>query len=159
MPQADFFALGRTFVHFLTQQPLGKFYDANTDTLNWQYAAQNIDPILKNLLDQLMQRLVKDRPANTTVILQELEKIERKLDPPKVITKPTVIQTPPKQISSRRKSLNKKLKSSPVSNPKSKIRIFLEFINSNPWLPLLPLSLNFIYTATQFINFCIRLRF
>ncbi len=147
VPQSDFFALGRTFVHLLTKQPLGEFYDAHTDTLNWQYAAPNIDPLLKNFIDQLMQRLVKDRPANTTVILQELEKIERKLYPPKVTTKPTVIQTPPKQISPRRKSLNKKRKSSPVSKPKSKIRIFCELINSNPWLSLLPLSLNFICIA------------
>ena len=43
-----------------------------------------------------MQRLSKYRPANTTVILQELEKIKTTLYPPTITPKPTVIQTPPK---------------------------------------------------------------
>ncbi|MGK7941894.1 MAG: serine/threonine protein kinase [Crocosphaera sp.] len=72
VPQSDFFALGRTFVHLLTKQPPLQFYDPHTDKLNWQDSAPNIDPVLKNFIDQLIQRLSKDRPANTTVILQEI---------------------------------------------------------------------------------------
>ncbi len=108
VPQSDFFALGRTFVHLLTKQRPLQFYDPHTDSLNWQDAATKIDPLLKDFIDQLMKRLYKDRPANTTVILQELEKIERKLYPLKVTPKPTVIQSPPKQISSQKQSIKKK---------------------------------------------------
>jgi serine/threonine-protein kinase len=43
--------------------------------LYWQKYARNVSPKLAGLLNHMMARLPKDRPANTQEILQELEKI------------------------------------------------------------------------------------
>ncbi|MGK7886402.1 MAG: protein kinase [Crocosphaera sp.] len=119
VPQSDFFALGRTLVHLLTKQPPLQFYDPHTDSLNWQNTAPNIDPLFKKFIDKLMQRLSKDRPSNTTVILQELEKIETKLYPPIVTPKPTVIKNNHHTNISEKPSINKnKQPSRRVSNIK-----------------------------------------
>jgi formylglycine-generating enzyme required for sulfatase activity/predicted Ser/Thr protein kinase len=77
--QSDFFALGRTFVYLLTGKHPNKFYDPYTDECNWRTAANNVSSLLADFLDYLMARLPGERPANTQVILQELQEIEQKL--------------------------------------------------------------------------------
>jgi serine/threonine protein kinase len=75
--QSDLFALGRTFVFLLTGlEPTDKsIYNALDDELSWQKYARNVSPHLADLLNHMMARLPKDRPANTQEILQELERI------------------------------------------------------------------------------------
>lgn len=78
VPQSDFFALGRTFVHLLTGQYPLKFYDSHNDVLRWRQAA-NISPSLADFIDNLMARRPGDRPHNTQVLLQRIEEQAQKL--------------------------------------------------------------------------------
>ncbi|TRT94600.1 MAG: protein kinase [Microcystis sp. M_OC_Ca_00000000_C217Col] len=83
--QSDFHALGRTFVHLLTGKHPLEIYDAYNDVLPWREETENIHPLLLDFIDELMGRLPKNRPANTRVILQRLDEIERQLNlPPKI---------------------------------------------------------------------------
>jgi EgtB-related family protein len=83
VPQSDFFALGRTFVYLLTgKEPLDPImYDSYYETLNWRNHAPQISSMLADLLDEMMQRLYKDRPQNTQEILQRIAAIEKSLQP------------------------------------------------------------------------------
>ena len=78
VPQSDFFALGRTFVHLLTGQYPLKFYDAHNDVFRWRQAA-NISPSLADFIDNLMAQKPGDRPLNTQVLLQRIEELAQKL--------------------------------------------------------------------------------
>ncbi|MBO1066525.1 MULTISPECIES: bifunctional serine/threonine-protein kinase/formylglycine-generating enzyme family protein [Nostocales] len=84
VPQSDFFALGRTFVYLLTgKEPLDPImYDSYNETLNWRNHAPQISSMLADLLDDMMQRLYKDRPQNSHEILQRIAAIEKALQPP-----------------------------------------------------------------------------
>ena len=88
VPQSDFFALGRTFVHLLTgQHP--KDLENRRRQIIWRDSAQQVSEPLANLVDQLMAPSVKNRPQDTQKILQRLEEIERSL------SKPTEPPSPP----------------------------------------------------------------
>ncbi|MFM6061284.1 MAG: protein kinase domain-containing protein, partial [Microcystis panniformis] len=102
--QSDFHALGRTFVHLLTgKHPLEIYYDAYNDVLAWREETENIHPLLLDFIDELMGRLPRNRPANTRIILQRLDEIERQLKlPPK---QPSVVP----QINSSVSPLDKTL--------------------------------------------------
>ncbi|MFM9159586.1 MAG: protein kinase domain-containing protein, partial [Dolichospermum sp.] len=65
IPQSDFFALGRTFVFLLTGYQPGELYDHNLNILKWQHHANNISPLLLDLIDWLMSTQVNQRPSNT----------------------------------------------------------------------------------------------
>lgn len=78
VPQSDFFALGRTFVHLLTGQHPLKFYDAHNDVFRWRDGA-SISPILADFIDDLMAQKPGDRPENTQVILQRIKELTQKL--------------------------------------------------------------------------------
>ena len=88
VPQSDFFALGRTFVHLVTgksppdlmDDPYGDLYTAS---LNWRVEANHISPLLADFIDHLIMRSVKDRPVNTQAILESLAEIHETLYPPK----------------------------------------------------------------------------
>ncbi|MEH1860932.1 MAG: serine/threonine-protein kinase [Nostoc sp.] len=84
VPQSDFFALGRTFVHLLTgKNPLAlmddPYDDPYTADLNWRVEANHISLLLADFIDHLMMRSVKNRPANTQVILERLAEINETL--------------------------------------------------------------------------------
>ncbi|WP_017718778.1 serine/threonine protein kinase [Kamptonema formosum] len=80
VPQSDFFSLGRTFVFLLTaRQPL-EMYDSYSDALNWQRFAAEVSPLLLNVIDWLMARDVRERPASAREILQRLREVEAQLD-------------------------------------------------------------------------------
>lgn len=89
VPQSDFFALGRTFVHLLTgkyppdlmNDPYG---DPYTASLNWRDEAVQVSPVLADFIDHLMARPVKERPADTKVILEKLAEIKETLYPAKL---------------------------------------------------------------------------
>ena len=101
VPQSDFFALGRTFVYLLTgKEPLDPIiYDAYNEKLNWHNHAPQISSMLADLLDDMMQRLYKDRPQNTQEILQRIATIEKALQPP-----PPPKPQPPKPVNNQPKS-------------------------------------------------------
>ncbi|MFM6517022.1 MAG: serine/threonine protein kinase, partial [Microcystis panniformis] len=82
--QSDFHALGRTFVHLLTGKHPLEIYDAVNDVLHWREETENIHPLLLNFIEELMGRLPRNRPANTRVILQRLDEIERQLKLPPI---------------------------------------------------------------------------
>ncbi|MBD2136725.1 protein kinase [Anabaena sp. FACHB-1237] len=90
VPQSDFYALGRTFVYLLT----GKFpldpdiYDNQNDQLNWRNHAPEISHKLADLLDDMMQRLYKDRPQNTQEILRRIAAIEANVKSTKTPNQP-----------------------------------------------------------------------
>jgi serine/threonine protein kinase len=100
--QSDFFALGRTFVHLFTGKHPCDMYDPMRDVLSWRGYTENINPLLLDLIDDLMARLAADRPQNTQVILQRLERIEQNLKQPQnPVPHPVPIsppQFPKKQI-------------------------------------------------------------
>jgi phosphate transport system substrate-binding protein len=78
VPQSDFYALGRTFMHLLT----GIYPDVLDKTssqheFTWQKKATQISKHLAGLINNLMVSSQKDRPKNAIQILQSLEKIER----------------------------------------------------------------------------------
>jgi serine/threonine protein kinase len=87
VPQSDFFALGRTFVHLLTgMHPvnIGDQYrhDPYTDELeDWRDKAPQLSPQLADFIDQLMARPFQKRPPNTQAILEQLVEIEQTLYP------------------------------------------------------------------------------
>ncbi|MFN6564062.1 MAG: protein kinase domain-containing protein [Nostoc sp. ChiSLP01] len=89
IPQSDFFALGRTFVHLLTGiHPIDLCdqynHDIYTDELeNWRQKAPKISTSLADLIDKLMARPINKRPADTQAILQRLSEIKETLYPTK----------------------------------------------------------------------------
>ncbi|MBS9393268.1 MAG: protein kinase [Dolichospermum sp. LBC05a] len=89
--QSDFFALGRTFIFLLTgKEPQDKaIYDPLTNELHWRKYAVNISPHLADLIAPTANQ----RPENTRVILQRLQKIEKTLNQPYIFGNTTNIQS------------------------------------------------------------------
>lgn len=88
VPQSDFFALGRTFVFLLTaKEPTSsEIYDYVKDELSWRsYVEKKISSQFADLIDQMMTRSLNQRPANTQIILKNLEDIEQTLNPRKQV--------------------------------------------------------------------------
>ncbi|MFN6568186.1 serine/threonine-protein kinase [Dendronalium sp. ChiSLP03b] len=80
VPQSDFFALGRTFVHLVTgTQPNDLPKDKQTGGLIWRNKAPQIDKPFADFLDELMALFPGQRPATTEVILQRLEKLPQQI--------------------------------------------------------------------------------
>ncbi|MCA2723233.1 MAG: protein kinase [Microcystis sp. M136S2] len=138
--QSDFHALGRTFVHLLTGKHPLEIYDAVNDVLPWREETENIHPLLLDFIDELMGRLPKNRPANTRVILQRLDEIERQLklppitpnrpSPPAANPQPVVTQKQPPVIPKINPSppvspvaVQKKTPAQPVKNNNLRNRI------------------------------------
>ena len=76
VPQSDFYALGRSFVHLLTgQHPIDLPEDNATGRLNWHdQAAQPINQWFVQLLDDMMAPFPGQRPLSAEVILNRLSK-------------------------------------------------------------------------------------
>ncbi|GCL40740.1 serine/threonine-protein kinase [Dolichospermum planctonicum] len=93
--QSDFFALGRTFIFLLTgKEPQDKaIYDPLTNELHWRKYAVNISPLLADLIDNLIAPTANQRPENTRVIFQRLQKIEKALNQPQIFGNTTNIQS------------------------------------------------------------------
>lgn len=79
--QSDFFALGRTFIYLLTgKEPTHpEIYDSYNDECRWRQFNPSISSQLADLMDQLMARLPRDRPAHTQDILQRLAAVDQGL--------------------------------------------------------------------------------
>ncbi|GCA95717.1 serine/threonine-protein kinase [Microcystis aeruginosa] len=122
--QSDFHALGRTFVHLLTGKHPLEIYDAVNDVLPWREETENIHPLLLDFIDELMGRLPKNRPANTRVILQRLDEIERQLKlPPITPNRPSPPPPNPHPVGTQKQpqvipKINPSPPVSPVAVPK-----------------------------------------
>lgn len=72
--RADFFSLGRTFVHLLTGiNPRVLQTDPRTGNLLWRDQVPGIDESFKDLIDWLMEYSPKKRPQNTEQINQRIK--------------------------------------------------------------------------------------
>jgi serine/threonine protein kinase len=78
VPQSDFYALGRTFVHLLTgKHPLNSAVDIQ-GYLQWRSNLPQYFPNeIADLVDRLMAPLVTKRPKCTTTIKRQLQRIEK----------------------------------------------------------------------------------
>ncbi|MBD2430001.1 serine/threonine protein kinase [Fischerella muscicola CCMEE 5323] len=100
--QSDFFALGRTFVFLLTgKEPQDlAIYNPLTNQLDWRPHALQISPLFADLIDCLMAPVANQRPENTQVIWQWLEKIEQDINQTDICSQKTLLQTLPKSALS-----------------------------------------------------------
>ncbi|MEL6221567.1 MAG: CHASE2 domain-containing protein [Cyanobacteria bacterium J06627_8] len=77
VPESDFFALGRTFVHLMTgENPLEFSSDAHTGQLLWRDDAPQISEPLADLVDCLMAPFPGQRPQTTDKIQAALTEIQ-----------------------------------------------------------------------------------
>mgnify|MGYP000148812867 CR=1 FL=1 len=72
LPQSDFFALGRTFVHLLTGKYPIDFEEDEQLKLLWRDSAKDISKSLADLIDWMMEPSPIKRPQNTEIIRQYL---------------------------------------------------------------------------------------
>jgi ABC-type branched-subunit amino acid transport system substrate-binding protein len=78
VPQSDFYALGRTFVHLLTgRHPNDIPRNPQTDSLVWRCSQQQVSGLLADLIDQLMTRSLQNRPKTTGEILRRIKEIKQ----------------------------------------------------------------------------------
>ncbi len=108
IPQSDFFALGRTFVHLLTgKYPLDMMDDPHGDPdkarLNWRNRASQISSLVADFIDHLMASSSTERPTDTQVILQRLTEIEQTLYPRRLSQ--TILPNPLHQVNGQNISL------------------------------------------------------
>jgi eukaryotic-like serine/threonine-protein kinase len=83
VPQSDFFALGRTFVHLITgRHPIDLPKDFETCRLNWRLSAPQVSQPLADLIDDLMAPFPGQRPQNAQVILERINQIVNFSPPP-----------------------------------------------------------------------------
>ncbi|MEQ9235324.1 protein kinase domain-containing protein [Coleofasciculus sp. E2-BRE-01] len=76
LPQSDFYALGRTLVHLLTNKPPSCLpINHNTGQLIWQDKAPQISKPLAEFIDDLMADAVVNRPKNVQAIAQGLTRV------------------------------------------------------------------------------------
>ncbi|MHC0068522.1 protein kinase domain-containing protein [Nostoc sp. UIC 10890] len=80
VPQSDFYALGRTFIHLLTAiQLIDLPTDKKTGRLIWRNKAPQIDKPFADFIDELTDPLPGERPQSTQVILQRLKKLPQQI--------------------------------------------------------------------------------
>ena len=86
--QSDFFSLGRTFVHLLTNISPGDLpEDPTTGQITWKDKVKNLSPRLINLIERMMMSTPMNRPQTAQEILDELNRLEKlnEPDPPNKI--------------------------------------------------------------------------
>ncbi|UJB69246.1 serine/threonine protein kinase [Acaryochloris sp. 'Moss Beach'] len=79
--QSDFFALGRSCVHLLTQIPPYNLRVDDGGQLVWREKVPDISVVLADWIDQLMSPLVRDRPQSAAEVLSHIQS-ENILPPP-----------------------------------------------------------------------------
>ncbi|NEQ99113.1 MAG: CHASE2 domain-containing protein [Cyanothece sp. SIO2G6] len=85
VPESDFFALGRTFVHLLTgANPLDFSTDPETGKLLWQTSVPHISVALADLIDQLMAPFPAKRPRSPQAIASMIETVRSQLAQPPI---------------------------------------------------------------------------
>lgn len=74
VPQSDFYALGRTFVHLLTgSHPVELLDNPQTGELIWRALAPDVSPDFANLIDDMMAPFPGKRPVSAPLLLQRLK--------------------------------------------------------------------------------------
>lgn len=77
VPQSDFFALGRTFIHLITgTAPHRLPTDPRTGALLWRNQASQIRKKLADLIDELVAVFPGDRPKNSQILLRSMERLQ-----------------------------------------------------------------------------------
>ncbi|MFB2894158.1 protein kinase [Aerosakkonemataceae cyanobacterium BLCC-F50] len=71
---ADFYALGMTCIHLLTGKYPLDLEDPKTGDLNWQKFT-NVSPNFANLLDDMIQPNIENRPTNANELITRIRKI------------------------------------------------------------------------------------
>ncbi|MBD2357963.1 serine/threonine protein kinase [Tolypothrix sp. FACHB-123] len=79
VPQSDFYALGRTFVHLLTGKAPNELPEGRDRKLLWRNLVPKLSNSLADLIDSLMAWSPEERPKNPEEILQRLEEIKHNL--------------------------------------------------------------------------------
>ena len=80
VPESDFFALGRTFVHLLTGcNPLDFPTDFETGALLWRDHAPYLSVAFADLIDQLMAPFVAKRPKDPQAILARITTVQTRI--------------------------------------------------------------------------------
>lgn len=79
VPQSDFYALARTFVHLLTGKAPNDLNEGAERKLLWRNSVPKLSNSLADLLDSLMAFSPEDRPKNAEEILQRLAEIKQNL--------------------------------------------------------------------------------
>lgn len=80
-PAVDFYALGKTMIELLTGKYLPELQDPLNGELRWHDVVQ-VNPNFADLLDEMVQGDVRQRPANAAVIQERLARISnRKIAP------------------------------------------------------------------------------
>ncbi|ACK69785.1 serine/threonine protein kinase [Gloeothece citriformis PCC 7424] len=108
VPQSDFYALGRTFVYLLTgKEPNDSaIYDYHKNELNWHGFAPQIHEKLANFIDTLMADKVVNRPADTTIIFEQLSHLKQEIlqsptsPSPQTLTQNQTLNQPTQKIIS-----------------------------------------------------------
>lgn len=90
VPQSDFFALGRTFVHLLTGQHPANFYDSYNNVFRWRQDA-NISATLGDFIDALMSSKPGNRPMNTQVLLHKIDELNQNKAKSKINLFPIIV--------------------------------------------------------------------
>lgn len=71
--QSDFFALGRSCVHLLTQIPPYNLRVDDGGQLVWREKVPDVSVVLADWIDQLMSPLVRDRPQSAAEVLKYIQ--------------------------------------------------------------------------------------
>jgi serine/threonine protein kinase len=80
LPQSDFYALGKTFVHLLTGKHPNQLKEDKDKKLRWRYSAPKISKFLADLIDNLIDWSSDNRPQNAAEVLQRLQEVERNIE-------------------------------------------------------------------------------
>jgi serine/threonine protein kinase len=78
--RSDFYALGRTFVHLLTNIRPNKLPKDSNDCLIWREKALPISDEFDRFIDSLMDKEVGKRPQTTAVIFKRIEELQKQLE-------------------------------------------------------------------------------
>ena len=78
--KSDFYALGRTFVHLLTNKNPSQIEQDTQEKLLWRTESTPVSDRFATLIDSLLERKPDKRPKNTTDILKRIQVIEDKVN-------------------------------------------------------------------------------
>ncbi len=84
-PTADFYALGRTLIELLTGKYPADLENPRTVELRWRHLV-NINPMIADLLDEMVKEDRNSRPANANAIKLRLKQINSSTSPPGLIS-------------------------------------------------------------------------
>jgi serine/threonine protein kinase len=84
-PTADFYALGRTFIELLTGKYPADLENPRTGEFRWRNLV-NINPMIADLLDEMVEEDRNARPANANIIKLRLKQINRSTPQPGFIS-------------------------------------------------------------------------